>query len=189
MTLAAFECIDRHYDAVGDAIARRALGAAIVDTLRGEPAVDARELRGHVDRLRALLETHAAIDRCAELMRRFIDATEQVRGARSAASYVAAVRDEGRLTSEMVLLLLEPERDVAFARFFSALGVVGNLVDKLCDVREDHRAGEVALRPGVRVHARLAAAFVRGAATTLAAFPRRLALVAWGARYFAPLLA
>ncbi len=161
----------------------------MIGALRGQTAIESRELRRHVDRLRAVLELHRAIEPCAELMRRFIDATERVRAARSAASYVAGVRDEGRLTSEMVLLLLAQEDEAGFARFFVTLGVVGNLVDKLCDVRGDHRSGELALRPGVRVHARLVAAFIRGAATTLAAFPRRLALVAWGARYFAPLAA
>lgn len=187
-TLAAFECIDRHYDVVGDAPARRALGAAVIGALRGETAIESRELQAQVDRLRAVFAAHRAIERCAELMRRFIDATERVRAARSAATYVAGVQDEGRLTSEMVLLLLEPERAVAFTRFFSALGVVANLVDKLCDVRRDHRAGEVALRPGVRVHARLVAAFVRGAVRVIAAFPERRALAMWGVRYLAPLV-
>jgi len=179
-TLAAFECIDRHYDAQADG--RRALGEAIVAALRGDAAELAEELADQVCTLRAVFEQHAAAARCAQLLAEFFVATERVRGAHDPNDYVHGVREEGHLTSAMVLLLLDS--DPRFESFFLRLGVVGNLVDKLCDVRDDHARGEIAIAPSARVHLQLAAAFTRAAIPLVIAFPRPLALARWGLRFW-----
>jgi hypothetical protein len=189
--LGSFECIDRYYDAESISPRRRALGDDVISVVAGGesaaplPAELVEQLHG----LREVFHAHDARAPIAELLARFVDATERVRNTLEPSEYVAAVEEEGRLTSEMVLLLFDgdPPRS-RFAEFFVRLGIVGNLVDKLCDARDDFARGEVALRPGAAVHARLCAAFVHHATLLVARFPRRVALVRWGAKYFAPLL-
>jgi hypothetical protein len=188
-TLAAFECIDRHYDALISPAQRRALGEQVVAVLATgahDPALP-QELADQVQSLHAVFARHAAAPRCAALLAEFVVATERVRGAHGARDYVRGVRAEGELTSAMVLLLLDS--DARFAAFFLRLGVVGNLVDKLCDVRDDHARGEIAIAPSAGVHLRLAAAFARAAIPLVVGFPRPLALARWGLRYLRPLVA
>jgi len=191
-TLGSFECIDRYYDAEPVMPQRRALGGEVLSVIAGsEPAPTIPpELVERLQRLRDVFHAHGAVAQVTEHLARFVDTTERVRGTREPGEYIRAVEEEGRLTSEMVLLLFDgdPPRS-GFAEFFVRLGIVGNLVDKLCDAHADFSRGELALRPNAAVYARLVAAFVRHATLLLARFPRRWALVWWGARYFAPLLA
>ena len=86
------------------------------------------------------------------------------------------------LTLHVAARVASPE----FARFFAVLSEVANLVDKLHDVRGDRRRGEIAVRPGARLHAALLAAFVVRGAKLLWMAPRPLALMRWGARYLLP---
>jgi hypothetical protein len=86
----------------------------------------------------------------------------------------------------MVLILLGGGD--RFARFFLRLGVVGNLVDKLVDVREDHALGEISVAPTIGVHARLLAELIRAAVPLVIEFPRRFALARWGVGVTARLL-
>jgi hypothetical protein len=81
------------------------------------------------------------------------------------------------------------EARAAVAMMIHVLGVLAeaaNLVDKLHDVRADRRRGEIALSPGLELHARLFGALVRRAVRLLVTSPRPFRLVAWGARYLLP---
>jgi hypothetical protein len=179
-TLAAFECIDRHYDALASGAPRQALGAQIVQKLRGGGEILPAELDAHVHSLRDVFARHGASDRLAALLEQFFVATERVRQTPEPREYVDQVRREGHLTSAMVLLLLDARPGDRFERFFLRLGVVGNLVDKLVDVREDHALGEISVSPTVGVHARLLAELIRASVPLILEFPRRLALARWG---------
>ncbi|CAN5910150.1 hypothetical protein BH11MYX2_BH11MYX2_07960 [soil metagenome] len=187
-TLSAFECIDRHYDGLSAGGPRRELGAQIVHMLGGAEETLPAELEAHVRALRAVFAAHGASARLAELLAEFFVATERVRGTPEPSEYVDQVRREGHLTSAMVLLLLEPDRSGRFARFFLRLGVVGNFVDKLVDVRDDHAQGETSVSPTLGVHARLLAELMRAAVPLVLEFPRRLALARWGVGVTARLL-
>jgi hypothetical protein len=177
-TLAAFECFDRCYDAL-PTLARQLLGKRIVHGLAtGAPDALPIEIAAHVRALHTVFARHGAVARCAALLAEFIATTEIVRTTLDPRRYVAGVGREGVLTSAMVLLLFD--HDERWAPFFLQLGVVGNLADKLCDVRHDHARGEIALAPSTRVHARLLAAFVDAAVPLVLRFPRPLALVRWG---------
>ena len=183
-TLAAFECIDRHYDATAAGDRRSSLGKLIVDVLGGNASAAAlpSELADHVSSLRATFEAHAAARRCAELLAEFFATTERVRTTRAPREYLDNVRKEGWLTSAMVLLVLDPA-DESFAPFFLRLGVVGNLVDKLCDIHDDHALGEIAMAPTAAMYARLLGSFAVNAVRLLATFPRPFALARWGLKY------
>ena len=184
-TLGAFECIDRYYDAEGNAEIRRVLAGDIVDILGGASRDLPRELVDRIESLRRVFAAHIA--GITERLAAFVVATERARTTRAPREYLAAVEAEGRLTSEMVLLLFD-DPPTRFPEFFVRLGVVGNLVDKLCDVRADYLTGEIVVEPNIVLHARLAAAFLRHAAVLVLGFPRPWQLVRWGVRYFRPLL-
>ncbi|HEY4057135.1 MAG TPA: hypothetical protein VGM39_11030 [Kofleriaceae bacterium] len=185
-TLSAFECIDRHYDGLSAGEPRRDLGARIVRMLAGSDQDLPAELESHVRALRAVFAAHDSDKRLATLLEKFFVATERVRTTPSHREYVDQVRREGHLTSEMVLILLGGGD--RFARFFLRLGVVGNLVDKLVDVREDHALGEISVAPTIGVHARLLAELIRAAVPLVIEFPRRFALARWGVGVTARLL-
>jgi hypothetical protein len=185
-TLSAFECIDRHYDGLSAGEPRRDLGARIVRMLEGSDETLPAELDEHVRALRSVFAAHGFADTLATLLEEFFVATERVRTTPSHREYVDQVCREGHLTSAMVLLLLG--ENARFARFFLRLGVVGNLVDKLVDVREDHALGEISVAPTIGVHARLLTELVRAAVPLVLEFPRRIALARWGVGVTARLL-
>jgi hypothetical protein len=188
-TLAAFECMDRHYDAVVDSKARCALGRRMVDAFAGDAPASSLplELAGHVSALRGVFDGHGARAACRDFLSEFFIVTERTRTTRDPREYLRSVRREGFLTSAMVVLLLHDD-DARFRSFFLQLGVVGNLVDKICDVRDDYARGEIAVPPSLEVHARLLAAFVISAAPLLVSFPRPIALTRWGLGYLRPAL-
>src|SRR5262249_48669542 len=135
-TLGAFECIDRYYDAERDGSHRRALGANVVRVVAGgEPASPLpQELVVHLHLMREVFRAHAAVAQLVDRLARFVEITERARTTLELDAYVGAVEQEGRLTSEMVLLLFDGDpAHSRFCEFFLRLGVVGNLVDKLCD--------------------------------------------------------
>jgi hypothetical protein len=183
--MAAFETVDRHVDALADASARLALGRAIVRALRGDVSLDG-ELGARLDQLHAQLRRGGAVDRVAGGVERFFAHSELLRTTTDARVFVQAVLDEAARASEMTLAVAERVATEEFARFFARLSEVANLVDKLHDVRGDRRRGEIAVRAGTRLHARLLLAFVVRCASLLLLAPKPLTLVAWGARYLVP---
>jgi hypothetical protein len=186
--MAAFETVDRHVDALDDADARVALGRAIVRAVRGEATGSAigGELGARLGELHALLLRGDAVDRVAGGVERFFACSELLRTTTDARVFVQAVLDEAARASEMTLAVAARVATDEFAQFFALLSEVANLVDKLHDVRGDRRRGEIAVRAGTRLHARLLAAFVVRCATLLYRAPKPLRLVAWGARYLVP---
>src|SRR5262249_61640626 len=82
--------------------------------------------------------------------------SERMRKTRDPRAYIACVEEEGRLTVAMMLAIVGPWCSPPFERFLRRVSELANLVDKLIDARGDFARAEMALRPGVRAHARLA---------------------------------
>jgi hypothetical protein len=188
--IAVFETVDRHVDSINDAAARAQLAASIVRALRAEAALDDeldRELGASLAALRRLTARGGALP--ADVVgnvERFFARSETLRTTTDARTFVQAVVDEAAPACELALLVAARVTDAEFARFFAVLSEVANLVDKLHDVRGDRRRGEIAVRTGTRLHARLVAAFVVRCALLLRLAPRPLSLIVWGARYLVP---
>lgn len=183
--MAAFEAIDRHVDALGEREARARLAARIVAAIERDDATLDGELRARLGELRAILPPGGARFVAGSLAR-FFAHSEELRTTTDPTRYLRAVLDEAARASEMTLLIAARLADARFSRFFGVLSEVANLLDKLHDVRGDHRRGEIAIAADVRLHARLAAAFAARAARLLLLAPRPLKLLAWAARYFVP---
>jgi len=192
--IGVFEAVDRHVDSINDAAARAGLAASIVRALRQEATLDGAldhtidgELAASVAALRRL--TARGGDVPADVIgnvERFFARSETLRTTTCARTFVQAVVDEAAPACELALLVAARVTDAEFARFFAVLSEVANLVDKLHDVRGDRRRGEIAVRAGTRLHARLAAAFLVRCALLLRLAPRPLSLIVWGARYLVP---
>jgi len=199
----AMECVDRLLDGIADPTARRSFGAAVMAALEGPgpvgvgrpaarpvgagPAARAgdgpgftRELWARLSALREVIERRCVVERFCRLARHALSNTERIRTTRSRRRYVAAVEIEGRLTVELALTLLEGHCSGAFIGFFRSLAEPCNLYDKLRDARGDFRRGEIALRPGLRLHALLLAALLRRLPGAIRRHPRPDRLVTWG---------
>jgi len=182
--IGVFEAVDRRIDAVGDADARAELAAKIVGALRERATIDG-ELDAQLATLRRLT-AHGERARVAACVERFFACSEILRTTTDPGAFVQAVVDEAAPACELTLLVSARATTTQFARCFARLSEVANLVDKLHDVRGDHRRGEIAIRAGARLHAALLTAFVARTVAMLSLAPKPLALVAWGARYLMP---
>jgi hypothetical protein len=186
--VAAVEGVDRVLDAIAERDHRRTFASAVVDLLdgaagsTGAPEVDARlaELR------MALCERDIAAP-FVRLARATFATTERMRTTRRARVYLDAVEREGQLLVELALLFVRTSATPAFVEFLRATAELGNLTDKLLDARGDFRRGEIAIRPGLALHARLAARIVRHLPRAAARHPSRLRFAAWGAGWIAAL--
>lgn len=184
--MSVFEAVDRHVDAVADAAARARLTASIVGALGGGAALHG-ELGASIATLRRLTaHAGAAEPRVVDGVARFFARSETLRTTTEPRCFVQAVLDEAAAACDLALFVAARIADARFARFFAVLSEVANLVDKLHDVRGDRRRGEIAVRAGARLHARLAAALLVRCVLLLRLAPRPLALIAWGARYLVP---
>ena len=182
----ALEHIDRELDAIDSAADRRDFGARLLAALV-DPDVRVSDIE--LDELRAVLVRRGVTRAFSALARRALANSERMRLTRSPREYLDAIELEGRLTVELVLLFLEPDAGPAFVEFLRAVGDVANLFDKLVDMRADHRRGELALVPSVRLHARVAARLVRRVPSVVARHPRRVRLVGWGVGWMRRMLA
>lgn len=186
----ALDCIDQELDAMSDPEARRRFGLDVLRCLSGdEPAAVRREGLDRVERLSGILAARGLSALFCRLARAALDNSERMRLTRDPAAYLACVEREGRLTVELTVLLLGEEASPGLVRFLRAVAEIGNLVDKLVDARRDHWRGELALRPGLRVHARLTIALVRRIPRALSCHPQRGQVVAWGVGWIAALFA
>jgi hypothetical protein len=167
----ALECIDRELDARPEREQRVELGEMILAGAVDSPP----ELARHVARLHEL-----ASPALWSAARRALTNSERMRATRDVREYVACIEEEGRLTVEMMLAIIGPWSTPALARFLRSVAELANLVDKLVDARDDFRSGELAIAPGVAVHARLAAAALARLPGAIVTHPSALRFAAWG---------
>jgi hypothetical protein len=181
------ECIDRHVDDIACEPSRLRLWEAIVDLLEhgsATSALPAELARATLD-IRDVALSRGVLARLVRIVRKEVATSECLRHTRDSRSYVRAVLREGRLTAALALVVAGPECGVAFRRFFFRLGGPANVIDKLKDARIDRARGEIALHPGVAVHARLALAVMVRLPALLASHPRGFQVIGLGLRYLA----
>jgi hypothetical protein len=187
----AIECVDRHVDDVSDDVRRAALWRSVLDVLAhgaaraDDPARD--ELAHEVARatldLREIAVRRGVLARIVRIIAKEITTSESMRTTQRLGPYVAAVLREGRLTTALALVVAGDACGTAFRRFFFRLGGPANVIDKLKDARADHKRGEIALAPGLLLHARLAMAVIVRLPALFASHPRWSRVVRLGLRY------
>ena len=176
----AMECIDRELDAEANADLRRGLAEAIVAGTVDRP----RELADHVARLHVI-----APPSLWDTAKRALANSERMRRTRDPRAFIACVEEEGRLTVAMMLAIVGPFCSPPLERFLRRVSELANLVDKLIDARADFARGEMALRPGVRVHARLATAILENLPGALWSHPNWPRFAMWGLSYVRAMVA
>jgi hypothetical protein len=181
--IAAVDSLDRVLDAADDR-GRAALRRSTVATLRGEPgSVELRELVELIA-LHRLLRARTIIEPFVDVAIAALANTEQMRRTRSVGEYIALSRREGVLLVDMTLLVLGRRAGPALSKFLYAVSGPANLWDKLRDARADHANGELAIRPGVALHAHILTKLLAGVPAVVRAHPRPAALVRWAARWW-----
>lgn len=191
------ECVDRHVDDVRDHAHRTALWHAVLEVLsrgaerRTDDLADglADELVSATLDLREVAVRRDVLPRIVRIVAKEITASESMRRTSRLGVYVASVVREGHLTTALVLVVAGDACGAAFRRFFFRLGGPANLIDKLKDARDDHARGEIAVAPGLLLHARLALAVLLRLPALLASHPRWPRVIRLGLRYLGPLAA
>lgn len=183
--MAAMEHVDRVLDGEADPVRREQLSESVLavlseDASAGEVTRTLRVLRGVAIRRGILRELTALI----------ADALfncERIRVADDRASYLAAVEREGSFCTELALLIVP--LPAAPAAFLHAIAPTANLLDKLVDLRGDHRRGEVAISPDLRTHGALAGRLLTTAWHASKLYPSRVDFTRWGLRWARRMLA
>ncbi len=106
-----------------------------------------------------------------------------MRRATERETYFRHVEREGELTVELALLfarLGDSPADRRAAAFLRGVAAPANLLDKLVDLRGDHRRGEVAIDPGIATHVALAVRMVRHSWIASARYSSRMRFTIWG---------
>jgi hypothetical protein len=179
----ALECIDRHLDAIAAADGRARFGVGLLGALRGGPAFGDAELVGQVGALRALLERTGTVERFCAIGEAALDNTERMRVTRSPSEYLGCVRREGRYTVELALLFVGEWLAPGCRAFLRSVAEMGNLVDKLKDARGDFARGEMAVTPGVALHARLVGLILQRVPAAAVLHPSLPGFVRWSVSY------
>ena len=181
----AIECADRLLDAIPEADGRARFGADVLACLRGEERASewlSPDLAGWVTRLKEVAERHRVHEPFCTIARQLFHNSEEMRTAREHEHFIGCVVREGRLMVELLLLILAEVSTPAFESFMRELAGPANLGDKLRDARRDFARGEMALRPTVRFHVRLAFELCRRTLRLARVSLVNHRLLAWGLR-------
>jgi hypothetical protein len=179
---ASIECIDRTVDGIADDAHRGAAWARVLDVLEADDATPARnELDRASLELRDLAVSRGVLARVARIMRKESRVAETMRRTEDERTYVGCTLREGRLGAALTLVLVGGTPP--FRRFFYRLGGPANVIDKLVDVRADHAAGEIRVRPRPAVYARLVVALLRHIPVLLASHPGWGRILCMGVRW------
>ena len=136
-----------------------------------------------MDSLRETIVARGVAARFVGLVGATLANTETIRTTRRPRVYLDGIEREGELAAEMALLLMRPYASPRLVEFFRAIASPANLVDKVIDARADFRRGELAMRPGIWLHARLVRRMLRRVPRAAARHPHRLWFVAWSRRW------
>jgi hypothetical protein len=185
--MAATECIDRQLDRIADQARRRAFVDAVIAALH-EPSQLEPELDRQLGRLRVLLVRHGIAASFVSIARELFRDTERARTTLDVGVYLDSIEREGRAMVELALLFIDPHGDPRFVAFLRAVGDAANVVDKLLDARADFARGELAVRPSLWLHARIAGRLVRRVPRIARLHPSRVRFVMWGASWLRVML-
>ncbi|MBA2543450.1 MAG: hypothetical protein H0V17_27660 [Deltaproteobacteria bacterium] len=186
--MSAIEHVDRVLDALPRAADRADFARVVVSRLDVDACdvdrdgidvrgVDAR-LVTSLHALREVAVRRGVREVLARLTAETLANTERMRAVRDRATYLACIEREGALCNELALLIVPlPSAPSAFLR---AIAAPANLMDKLLDLRRDHRNGEAAVDPSIGTHAWIAARMVRFAWAAARLHPSPLRFTAWG---------
>src|SRR5258708_8369716 len=156
----SIECVDRVLDSLPEADDRRQFSAAVMALLKGETvanhAVYSSEIRQWLAALREIIQRRLITVEFCRVTSALLANCEEIRHTRNPAAFVEGAAREGRLMVELLLLILGNVATPKFTEFMRGVGEPANLGDKLRDARRDFSAGELAIKPGLIFHARLA---------------------------------
>jgi hypothetical protein len=178
----AVECLDRFVDPLPSARERAAWVGGAIDVLRGNDASLPAELTSKALALRAVLARRDVLDPFCDKLHEVFVCSEALRAVRTRRKYVALTMEEGYLGADLFLVIVRRDLSPGLARFVRDVAGPANVVDNLRDATRDHADGILPLRPGVRLHLRLAAAFLRHGIPVVWNSPAPARFLAWGMR-------
>jgi hypothetical protein len=177
---AAVECLDRLVDPRASYRARAELVAASIDLLEGGAPALPPELAEKLEALEVVLVRRGAVAPFVAKLREVFACSETLRRVRTRSEYVERTVEEGRLGAELLLSIVGGDLSPALACFIRDIAGPANVVDNLRDATRDHADGSLPLRPGVRLHLRLAIALVRRGIPVVWSSPAPGRFLVWG---------
>jgi len=180
----SIECVDRVLDSLPETGERRQFSMAVIALLKGgtvsNDAILSLEIQQWLARLREIIQRRKITLEFCRVTRALLANCEEMRHTRNATSYVDGAAREGRLMVELLLLILGDVATPKFTEFMREVGEPANLGDKLRDARRDFSAGELAINPGLKFHARLAYEMFRRVLPVAFRFSGRGRVLVWG---------
>jgi hypothetical protein len=180
----SIECVDRILDSLSGADDRRRFSASIIALLKGETvandAVFLPEIPQWLASLREIIQRRRITPEFCRVTSTLLINCEEMRHVRNPAAFVEGAVREGRLMVELLLLILGNVATPKFTEFMRGVGEPANLGDKLRDARRDFSAGELAINPGLKFHARLAYEMFRRVLSLAFRFSSRWRVLIWG---------
>lgn len=180
----SIECVDRVLDSLPEADDRRRFSVAVIALLNGETvandAVFSPEIRRWLAALREIIQRRRITREFCRVTGTLLANCEEMRHTRNPAAFIEGAAREGRLMVELLLLILGNVATPKFTEFMRGVGEPANLGDKLRDARRDFSAGELAIKPGLIFHARLAYETFRRVFSLAFRFSGRGRVLAWG---------
>lgn len=179
----AIECIDRIFDALPTMSLRAKFAADVLAVLNGaaseNPAMTS-EATHRLAQLREVAQRRRIQPQVLEITARIFRNCEVMRATHDASFYVRGALLEGRLMVELLLLILGDAASPKFNDFMLQVGEPASLGDKLRDAGRDFATGELAIKPGVLLRARLAGEIFRRVIVLALRFGTRWRIAVWG---------
>lgn len=180
----SIECVDRVIDSLSEAHDRKRFSASVIALLKGETVANdgafSPEIRQWLARLREIIQRRRITPEFCRVTGTLLANCEEMRHTRNPAFYVEGATREGRLMVELLLLILGDVATPKFTEFMRGVGGPANLGDKLRDARRDFSAGELAIKPDLIFHARLAYEMFRRVLSLAFRFSGRRRVLVWG---------
>lgn len=109
--------------------------------------------------------------------------TEAKRAAKSERLMIDEMREEWRLTGHLTVLILRPESNAAFEKFFYLCCEMMTAVDMIQDAVSDYRQGQISVFPWPTLYLRLLAEFVLPMPKLIWRFPKPTGLIKYAASF------
>jgi hypothetical protein len=188
--ITAMEVVDRYLDEMPEPGSSRTFSDGVLGFLAGEtsgedwpglvgePAVD--ELTSRLHSLRAAIEFRGIQAEFLATVESIFHHTELKRQATSTDSFIAHLIEEWRLAGHLTVLVLGSQSTRKFEKFFYPFCEMISAVDTIVDIRADHKARRLKLKPGPLLYTNLLSVAIRRMPNLFWRFPARWQLLKYG---------
>ena len=186
--IAALDVVDRELDEIEEFNRRKSFGEALIGYLRGKFSVVAyepapAELVTRMHSLRNIIVRREIQSEFCDTVATILKHTEAKRQTNDKCQMIRHLVTEWRSTGHLTILLLGKQSTKKFEEFFYLACEMMPAIDTIQDARSDYRKGQIKIRPGLGLYAKLFLVFVFPLPKLLCLFPARWSLFKYGVSF------